>query len=384
MATQIFGQVLHRGISLLRTFLQRLEQDVVEIAGKLARQRTRGARIARRRGRFGRATRAVTGTRVGIGSCSVVAVQRQARGAARLRLQDRCFHLGRTAAPQAIRSGPRQQLIQHYAQGVDVGLGADRFAAHLLGRRVVELVGARADASECWRPDSFSRSSSLRCEIEQAHLAPADQDVRWFQIAMHTRRACAIGDRRTDLQEQFIRCLRSQPPRVACAVSDSPSTYSRPGTAVARVDARIEQARDIRMRELREDLPLAREARLQLGAGAFDPQQLERDRAPIHPSARIASRLSPCRLRPARAAVRRGRCGHPRRERGHRSRQAPAQVVRAGNHRARHRGRAACATGSRRQGRSAQGRRDARHAPRVRGRATGRAAARVGPSAPRP
>src|SRR5262245_57696107 len=157
-----------------------------------------------------------------------------------------------------------QQLVQNDAKRVDVGGHSDRLASHVLGARVT------------WREDSNTPGSGqllVRCsvgfvhelgnpEIEQPRTTlDVDQNVRWLQVTMDDAVLMRVSHGVQDLFEQAQ-------PRGQIEVSVIGVIQQRPsldvlhhqiGKAFVRA-ATVENARDIRVLEMGENLPFASEA----------------------------------------------------------------------------------------------------------------------------
>ena len=94
-------------------------------------------------------------------------------------------------------------------------------------------------------------------EVEQLRFALLrDENVRRFQIAMNDKVLMRVGDRRADLAEERQALGRGQRVRVAVGVDRFAVhvLHDEVGQAVVGRSA-VDQARDVRMIELRQDLP---------------------------------------------------------------------------------------------------------------------------------
>jgi len=226
-------------VALVRPLRERLADDRVEVARKRAREAARGRGAARARG-F-----------VGGGSA----------GAERLVLEDRALERARVVAVP-VRSPAGEELVEHDAERVDVGRRADRRARDLLGRRVGGGQRAARDPRELGLARLAVRDELRDAEVEQARLARVgDEDVRGFEVAVDDEVRVRVLHGAQHLQEQRDARLDRKPARIR-PFGDRPPfdvLHREPGLAVGR-DARVVEPRDVRMRQRREDLALAREA----------------------------------------------------------------------------------------------------------------------------
>ena len=128
----VLGQLLGRGIAPLRLLAQCHQDDVVEVAAQAPAQLLRvPLACVADRARQERVEHAPVGDGDSFhpGDCGT--------GLLRLELAHDLLHLERAAALQVIGQAPGEQLVEHHAQGVDVGRGRERLPADLLGTRVV-------------------------------------------------------------------------------------------------------------------------------------------------------------------------------------------------------------------------------------------------------
>ncbi len=257
-ALQVQRQRLHRGIALLGLLRHRLEHDVVEVAGHLVRlpahPRIRSVPAAGR-----------------------LALQRL-RGTHGIDVEDRVLPLRIALALELVGLAAGQDLVEHHAQRIHVGHGGDRLAADLFGRGVVQ--GERAQAGAGVVERLLGRVEQLGdAEVEQAHVVEwRDQDVRRLEVAVHDQVGVRVADRVADLQEQLHARGHARPARAA-PVGDRFAfhVFQREVGLVVAADAGVEQARDVRVLQPREDLALAGEAQAQVGIGQARAQQLQRD-----------------------------------------------------------------------------------------------------------
>ena len=186
LAFQITMQIqrhrFHRRIALLRTFRQRLEHDVIEVAGHF----------------FRAATQCLRARRVAVGFA-----QQGRRRFLRIRDQNRFFPLGVGLPFQFIRLGFGQQLVQHHAQRIHVGHRGHGFAADLFRRGVVQ--GERAHFGAGVVAAGFRAIEQFGdTEIQQPHFVQRrDHDVRGLEIAMHDQIRVRVTDRFAHLQNKL-------------------------------------------------------------------------------------------------------------------------------------------------------------------------------------
>jgi hypothetical protein len=125
IALQVERHRLDRGIALLRLLRERLEHDVVEVAGDDARTTAQHRRFAL--------------ARIGL------ALQRL-RGPRRVASRIAFLPLRVGLALQAVGLGVGQQFVEHDTERIDVGHRRHRLAAHLFRRGVVQRERAHAGA----------------------------------------------------------------------------------------------------------------------------------------------------------------------------------------------------------------------------------------------
>ncbi len=227
MAFDVVGERAGRCVAPVGLGLERLQQDVVEIAAQAPLQR----RIA-----------------VGIGER-----RRPARRPAGARAE--------------------QELMQQHAERVDVGRGRHDLAGDLLRRRVVGREYANGRALDVVL-------EQLRdAEVEELHGAVGrDEDVRRLDVAVHDQRAMRGFNRAANGQEERepraqVERARVRVARDRLAVHVFHDEVRHAGVGEAAVD----QPRDIRMVEAREHAALAlEEALLDLRVEPA-PEQLDRD-----------------------------------------------------------------------------------------------------------
>jgi hypothetical protein len=185
----------------------------------------------------------------------------------------------------------REQLVQQQPQLVDVRGRGDRLPRHLLGARV--LWRHRPDAGA--RP---RRAEPLRRvvdqlgdpEVEQLDLAlVGDQDVARLQVPVHHQVAVRVLHRPAHAGEEAQALGQSDTPRAA-VLRDRRSFDQLHDQVRAPVlgGASVHQPRDVRVVQVREDLPLGAEALQHVVRVQPPAQQLDGD--PLREVACVAFR----------------------------------------------------------------------------------------------
>ncbi len=176
------------------------------------------------------------------------------------------------------RARASEQLVQHHAERVDVGGGAERAPLDLLGAGVGECHRAQYGGRRCRSRLAFEQARDA--EVEQLGFAiAADHDVRRFQVAVDHQAPVSVLDRRTHLEEQRDTRAQRQLLLVAPAVDAlAVDVLHRQERHAGCIGAGIDQMRDVRMLQRREDASLGDEmfqfaAFRQAGAA----QHLQRD-----------------------------------------------------------------------------------------------------------
>ena len=243
---QILRQCFDRRVAALGLALQGLNHDRIQVAAQLD---------------------------PGYGGAGVLARPRPLLGAIGLLLAllavHRASHHGWPSRPVPVAAVPGHELNRKTAQAVDIRRPADRFAAQLLRCRVPRASVARY--ARCRFPSRGNLSRRRRplrdAEVEQFYLAFfGDQHVGRLYVQMDDQLPMRELQRTAHLQCAFDSCLQSKlafftvlNQRRALDVF-----HDEVRTAVFR-QAAVEQASNIRMRQTRENLPLAhRSAQLRL------------------------------------------------------------------------------------------------------------------------
>ncbi len=271
VTSEVVGECARVGVARARLHAERLPDDRVEVAAQPLR-------------------------RHGAGLSSGLA-RRRRRGVHQLLHGGREGHLAHLP-----RRPPREELVEHDAEGVDVRGRRDRAAGELLGRRV------RGGEVECVRRLAVSGGlEDLRdAEVEELHAPVAgDEDVRGLQVAVDDEVRVRERDRVADLAEQLEPPLERRLVRITerahVLALDVLHRHVRP--AVGR-DAAVGEPRDAGMLEARKDLALGLEA-----SGRYARErarELQRDSLPepALDALREVDVAHPARAEPAHETVR--------------------------------------------------------------------------------
>jgi hypothetical protein len=245
---QVVGEFRHRRVSLIGVLLQRLRDDRVEITAQAAPQpfgcrRALGGAL---RDLFDRA-----------------ALDDRRRHAARFGVDDGLDDVGGRSRgrPDRILSG--EQLVEQHAERVDVGRGRNRPAADLLGGRVLRRepgAGLAGQRRVVVPPIAFQQLGNA--EVEQLHLTVAGHEhVRGFQVAVHDQVGVRVRHRREDVEEQPDARIDPQRVLVAMLVEVPAVNVLQHQIRLAGTrDAGVDETRDVRMSEARENGAFALEA----------------------------------------------------------------------------------------------------------------------------
>jgi hypothetical protein len=184
MTLEVLTELLRRRVACLRIGPKRHQADGVEIVGD-ASQRSWPSDAD-----------------LGLGGLGTTRSQSRARGRRQL-----------TAAVASVRPFAGEQLIQHDAEGVDIGCGGDRPALKLLGSGIPgchELLAGPGQTGIVRRVGKQLRDA----EVEELHPAIAiDQDIARFEVAVDHQVTVQVADRVDDLEHQAEDPLDRQCPR---------------------------------------------------------------------------------------------------------------------------------------------------------------------------
>ncbi len=264
VAAQVVGQRLGRRVTPLRFLVQRLEHDGVEVAAQPARETTcvgvrtrralghgprRGVRRARRRARQRGGCRGATGAEA--------ETPQRAAGRQRLLVAHHARQFVRRARAQAMRGQASEQLVQKRAERVDVAGRRHRQAAHLLGTGV--LGRQRPQQRERGHvAAALSLEQPCDAEVEQArHPVARHEHVAGLEVAVHDQVLVGVLHRPAHLDEQAQALGDRQAARVGVGRDRGAGdvVHHEVGPAVFG-GASVEQARDVRVLEARQDAPL--------------------------------------------------------------------------------------------------------------------------------
>ena len=226
----------------------------------------------------------------------------QSRG---LVAQDGAHHLRRAPAGEGALAG--QELMEHAAEGEDIGAGAGGLAPHLLRRHVADRAEDRPGGGERHLGAGLGHLTGARLagelgETEVEDLDPpflGHEDILGLEVAMHDPALVGRGEAARDLggpldrgaQRQARSGARAAGPGVGGALQAGPQRGARQqlGDEVARPldHADVEDRQDVRMVERRGGARLLLEAAQPADVLAdLERQDLDRDLAP---EARVAS-----------------------------------------------------------------------------------------------
>ena len=156
----------------------------------------------------------------------------------------------------------------------------DHVAAHLLGARVRRRHDAVLGMRDRERVRRLAGVEQLGdAEVEQLrHALRRDQDVVRLQVAMHDQVLVRVVDGRAHGAHQRDPLLGREPPPVAVRVDRFAVDvlHDEVGRAVRRAPA-VEQSRDVRVLQRRQDLPLRAQPALHLAREHAAADQLDGD-----------------------------------------------------------------------------------------------------------
>ncbi len=200
---------------------------------------------------------------------------RQCAGARVARVQQCRGDVARCAGQRdrPLRADADQQLMQQHAERVDVHRSAHDAAVELFRRGVGWRHPPRRGLRRRRRVVEHARDA----EVEQLHLAVVvDQDVAGLEVAVDHQVAVRVLDRRADVEKQPQARRHAESPGIAPAVDRQPvDVFEHQIGRTLGTDAAIDQPRDRRMRQSRQQLPFAGEARAFAGIEHAAAQQLD-------------------------------------------------------------------------------------------------------------
>ncbi len=235
MQQDVFTERFHRGVAPLRFLAQRHQADVVEITreptGSLARGLAGG--VAGTRGHRGKHIR----------------FERGARNT-------------RTVGWLAT-----QQLVEDHSQGIDIGGRGDRFAPNLFRRCITRRHGPHTHFGQRGLVAGIFGDQLGYPEIEQLYRAiRCDQDIVRLEVAMHAQTLVSMVHGRAHIGKECEPLLQRQRVRFTMFGERLPLDvlHAEPGVALLRGSA-IQQPRDIRMLEPRQDATFLLKSACELG-----------------------------------------------------------------------------------------------------------------------
>ena len=257
----VVGHCAGRSIAPCRLLPQRHHDDRVDVAAELARQLL-DRRVAR--GGDGRGRDVVLRA---VGAGDRLDLSGPCARPFRILRADHLHDLLRRSRARAVRPMTRDELVQNHAQRVDVARRRQRVAAHLLRARVVERHHPLLEPRQRRVGGRERRVEQLGdAEVEQLHAAGrVDDDVRGLEVAVDDEVLVRVLDRRADVEEQPQPRLDAQPVGVAVR-GDRLAVHvlHHEVRQLAVGDAAVEELRDVRMAQRREDLPLGEKSPLDL------------------------------------------------------------------------------------------------------------------------
>ncbi len=267
MALQVRSQLLGGAVATLGVLAHRHADDAVDLAAQEFLQ-------PRRRGRSARDDVGQQLGRLARGARDHLARRR------RFLLADDALHLQQARTEQLEWPPSAQQLVEQHAEHVDVAGGRDHVATHLLRARVRGRHDAVLGMRDRERRRRLACVEQLRdAEIQQLrHALRRDQDVVRLQVAMHDQVLVRVVDGRAHRAHQRDPLFGRQSPAVAVGVDRFAVDvlHDEVRRAVRRAPA-IEQSRDVRVLQRRQDLPLHAQPALHLAREHAAADQLDRD-----------------------------------------------------------------------------------------------------------
>ena len=181
----------------------------------------------------------------------------------RLRFADDAHDVGRRAAGEPIRQPAGEQFVEQHAERVDVGGRGHRLAANLLGAGVFRRHQLQAGRG---RRERLARELGIQqlgdAEVQQLGRAIGDHEhVGRLDVAVDDQVLVRVLDGGADVTKELQARGGVEPVRVA--VVDDRLAFDvlhREVRPAVRRAATVEQARDERMLEAGENLPLVAEA----------------------------------------------------------------------------------------------------------------------------
>jgi hypothetical protein len=258
IAAQIVAQGIRRRVAMLRLLVHRLQDNGVEVALQGLSQRLLRDRIPIR-----------PSARHGLA---------RAHGIGR---QDRVLEIA--ARRTSLRVGPpsAEELVEDDAERIDIRGRRERLALDLFGRGVFRRQ-RRAGLPREFRLGGRAVDEKLGdAEVEQHDLAALpDQDVGGLQIAVNDVLAVRVRDCAEHLQKEYEPLIDPKLVRIAVRGERFPGDelHGEKGLAPS-THAGVINMRDVRVRQVREDVAFAGEPIGELSSQQMDVGQLQRDGA---------------------------------------------------------------------------------------------------------
>jgi hypothetical protein len=190
-------------------------------------------------------------------------------------LEQRAHLFARPASLERVPAA--QHLVGEQAQAMHVDPGAAVFAAQLLRRGVAQ--GQRHRSGSRARGGAIERACDA--EVEQAYAWPGvglfDHDVGRLEVAVHDELPMRIGEHLADLAQQVHTLPQWHADHGAVDVLSLDQLHDEKTTTVH--DATVDQSRNARVRQTREDADLRGEACFAGVIGALAELQRTRLRA---------------------------------------------------------------------------------------------------------
>ena len=252
MPANVLGKLFHRGVAPLRFFAQSFQNDHVEIARQLlleppARPVARFQRRCRRHLQLLRGLRN-RGFRV--------AQNHRARPLGFL-FADGLLDLGIRAASARMRQCSGQKLVEQHSQRINIGRRGDRLAADLFRTGVVERHRTLIDARR-FVGNKFGAQQFGDAEVEQLRRAiRGHQDIAGFDVAMHHQAPVRVFYGPAHRAEK-LKALRDGAFAALAILVDARAIHilHHQIRQALRSRAAVQQARDIRVVQTGEHLPL--------------------------------------------------------------------------------------------------------------------------------
>ena len=170
----------------------------------------------------------------------------------------------------------QQQFGQQHAKAVDIGGGRQGLTGSLLGAGIAWRASATTGLGIVFDDGGIDQLRDAEIQ-QQGPTIGSDQDIRWLQIAMHDQALMGNTDCRTHGVKQAQHGRRRQSFLTAILFNAATvDVLHHQIRLAARCRAAIKQARDIGMRQSRQDLPFLGQVRECIGTGNA-AQQFDRD-----------------------------------------------------------------------------------------------------------